>query len=1414
MQAFKATKYRWERTTLHIEFDSSTPLSERDSFILGGQRFDPAVDDEPRDCELTLANVEVTGAGSVAIRFMVANGGYPVFPGDYQLFIRHYSATYPVVFTGDFVPPAPVSTKREDMLFYGKVSSYFEAIPHLEDDGKLWFNVNAKAFPQGFGYHARTAFKKACKTFARALVNEIAVSSFYIFKKLCRYQSKKVLFTSDSRSDLSGNMEPLVKRIRERGLTDRYKVVFSFKPLKCVGKSRSIGSYIRLSYHLATSGTVFCDDFQAYLYHVRYDKRTRLVQLWHACGHFKTVGFGRIGTADAVAPYSNDHKSYTDVIVASDSDVPVYAEAFGIPNKRVKALGIPRHDWLLDAEWQAGKKQVFDQTFPQASGKRVIVFAPTFRGAGKTTAHYDYSKFDFERLAEFCREQDFFFIFKMHPFITALPKLPAGSEDVFADGSAIREINDILPSTDVLITDYSSVVYEAALLNIPTLYFAYDLEGYVSSRSFYEPYEEFVSGRIVRTFDDLLDALRTGDCDAGKLEEFRKKNFNYLDGGACDRIIDSVLMDGGDGTKKQTVGYSADDVAVISLSLDAAAINERLASASEPFVCFVDDGAKYDDDYLEKVLKAFERNPEIGAASGLVRTHKGKLLSNEMNTDTPFIYHDAQMNFKQTKLLPYGMVYRTQVIRDAGLKFDENLTYCRDELFAIQYAQVCGKAARVNKAKYKTGIELDETSAKTPQSNDKRWYFDSTLPLLEALADDSGKLSQIAQFGLLYLTIQRFKANQGSLVKMCFESPEESAEYVAQVGEIMRHMDDEVLFCRAEAVKWERYKLIYLAQLRDLQTSLAFDVVPSGDDAKVFLAGEQETEIAKMSEIGLNVMCMKEQLDADGNRSLALTFSLMHCFPEDSFEVVFTSEAEGEVRHVQATYTTQLAGIVTFFDEDAARRDAYKALIPLPENACKQVIRAQVKVGSTTIDKKIGFSLGSWQSKLLTGKKSSYWRLGDRMVASEDGVIVTTPASNIDFKRAELRAQNTLAKLAQEAAEASAAKPKSKSLASKAQKLSNGARWRKMYWDTVDDFDEKTIWAYYDKSYKAGDNAEYAFRYAAAQDDGIEKVFFIEADSPDGQRLAAEGFKVLQPGTDEAAMYALHADVIFMTHVPPYTKLGLGPTLLPYFKDLLNAKVIRLYHGYPITRSASYAQVAHDAAAVAIGTEYERSLYMNEDNGFEESQIIESGMPRYDDLVDDSKHQLLLAPTWRPSLCGKSMGGGKSAYNPDFKESRYFKLYSAVLSDERFLACARKHGYKAKMFLHPKLSVQTCDFESNDVVEALSCTEDMDYVTIMRQSDLMVTDYSSVQYDFAYMRKPVVYYHDPALPYWRKTIFDYENIGLGDICRSADELVNTLCEYMESGCALKEEYAKRIEKFYINNDRLASKRLYEAALKL
>ncbi|HET9417124.1 MAG TPA: CDP-glycerol glycerophosphotransferase family protein, partial [Candidatus Limnocylindria bacterium] len=181
--------------------------------------------------------------------------------------------------------------------------------------------------------------------------------------------------------------------------------------------------------------------------------------------------------------------------------------------------------------------------FPAIEGHRVILFAPTCRGNGPRDAWYDYDRVDWQALHAVCEETDAVVIVKMHPFISQPAPISSPLSDRLIDGThATIDVNDLLFAVDVLITDYSSIVFEFSTLLRPMLFFAYDLDEYVASRDFYVPFTEFVPGRIAHTFDDVVDALRTDEYEFEKVPVFARRHFDHLDGGATDRVIDELIL--------------------------------------------------------------------------------------------------------------------------------------------------------------------------------------------------------------------------------------------------------------------------------------------------------------------------------------------------------------------------------------------------------------------------------------------------------------------------------------------------------------------------------------------------------------------------------------------------------------------------------------------------------------------------------------------------------------------------------------------------------------------------------------------------------------------------------------------------------------------------------------------------------
>jgi CDP-ribitol ribitolphosphotransferase len=364
-------------------------------------------------------------------------------------------------------------------------------------------------------------------------------AAYWVARRVAPRTGRRILFSSDSRAELGGNLQVVWDRMVERGLDREYEMLTLFKP--SIADRRSVRDRLRMPWLLATANVILTDDYQPVIYRID-DPEVRIIQLWHASGAFKTVGYSRVGKAGGPSPYSRVHKNYTYAIVSSDHDVPFYAEAFGIPESRVVPTGIPRMDRFFDEDARAAGRAVALAAFPAARGRTTILFAPTFRGDTRT-ASYDIGRLDHAALHALAVEKDAVVIFKMHPFVREPLGIPEAFADRLIDGTATPiDVNDLLFVVDLLVTDYSSIVFEFSTLDRPMLFFAYDLDEYIAERDFYVPFEEFVPGRIVRTFDALLDAIRREEYDVEKVAEFARRHFDHLDGTSTDRVIDELVI--------------------------------------------------------------------------------------------------------------------------------------------------------------------------------------------------------------------------------------------------------------------------------------------------------------------------------------------------------------------------------------------------------------------------------------------------------------------------------------------------------------------------------------------------------------------------------------------------------------------------------------------------------------------------------------------------------------------------------------------------------------------------------------------------------------------------------------------------------------------------------------------------------
>jgi CDP-ribitol ribitolphosphotransferase len=356
-----------------------------------------------------------------------------------------------------------------------------------------------------------------------------------------RRRRRQALFASNRISEMSGNLKAVHDRMVERGLDREFDLVTILRPRG--GLPRGFLGRLALARALARSDVILLDDAFPPLHWQKLGQSVRIIQMWHAAGAFKTVGYSRVGTATEADRFARLHQDYDAAIVSSDHDVPFYAEAFGIREERVIPTGIPRMDRFFDERSRAAGLAAARAAFPQTTGRMTILYAPTFRGIGPTDAFFDFDRLDYAALHAVAVEKEAIVIVKMHPFVTQPLAIPDALRDRLIDGSTAHlDVNDLLFAVDLLITDYSSIVFEFSTLGRPMLFYAYDLDDYIGSRDFYVPFEAFVPGRIVRTFPELVDAIRRDDYEVDRVAAFARTHFAHLDAGSSDRVIDQLVL--------------------------------------------------------------------------------------------------------------------------------------------------------------------------------------------------------------------------------------------------------------------------------------------------------------------------------------------------------------------------------------------------------------------------------------------------------------------------------------------------------------------------------------------------------------------------------------------------------------------------------------------------------------------------------------------------------------------------------------------------------------------------------------------------------------------------------------------------------------------------------------------------------
>ncbi len=316
-----------------------------------------------------------------------------------------------------------------------------------------------------------------------------------VYGAYCRRPVEKglVLFADAHHAEMPFSMQRMYDAVQRMEMDAAgYHIenfVTDFDTLSFLALARYLLRFMR---RYAVAEYVFICDYFLPVASCRKRPETKVVQLWHSCGLTKKIAYDT--GEDIPKGYSGDmFGNYTYLTMSAEVCVPVHERALRLSREHIFATGISRTDYYFDADWNARCRENFQRQHPEAAGKKVALWAPTFRG---NAAKPRLEGLQAIRHAADILKDDWYFVIKAHPHVDR--------HEMVSNSTIPTE--ELYAAADVLITDYSSVLFDYLLYRRPVILFAPDLEEYERIRGFYIDYRS-MPFLLAQTEEELLAAL-------------------------------------------------------------------------------------------------------------------------------------------------------------------------------------------------------------------------------------------------------------------------------------------------------------------------------------------------------------------------------------------------------------------------------------------------------------------------------------------------------------------------------------------------------------------------------------------------------------------------------------------------------------------------------------------------------------------------------------------------------------------------------------------------------------------------------------------------------------------------------------------------------------------------------------------